>query len=287
MNHKNIKEYIKALDHLKGFLINLLEEEENFILPADYTAKEFTELRKLLKSPSWPEAVPNELICDDNIEEKMERAYGFINKIETSLDGKKFLDIGCGEGHTIYAAASYKTEISAGYDINKDKKWKKNSGIILTNKWEDLKKLGLFDIILINDVLDHAEDPLEVLLKAKEIKEKELGRIFLKVHPWTSRHGTHVYKDMNKAYIHCVFTEEEIQKLGLDPLKTNKVLNPKTFYRNLIEKAGLRIIKEELVTQSMEVFFTHNPKILQRIKSINPEFETSISEIQMIEYILI
>lgn len=287
MNHKNIKEYIKALDHLKGFLTNLLEEEENFVLPAEYTTKEFTELRKILKSPNWPEAVPNELICEDNIEENMERAYGLIHKIQTNLYKKKFLDIGCGEGHTIYAAASYDAEISAGYDIIKNKKWKKKEGIVFTDNWENLKKIGPFDIILINDVLDHAEDPLDVLLKAKEIKEKELGRIFLKLHPWTSRHGTHLYKEMNKAYIHCIFTEEEIQKLGLEQLKTNKITDPKMFYRDLIEKSNLRIIKEEITTQSMEVFFTHNPKLLQRIKSINPEFEVSISEIQMIDYILI
>jgi len=61
-----------------------------------------------------------------------------------------------------------------------------------------------YDFILINDVLDHAADPLDMLEQVNKIRNPET-KIVVRCHPWTSRHGTHVYKQMNKAFLHLIF----------------------------------------------------------------------------------
>ena len=88
--------------------------------PAD-----FDQLKTLLESDSWPEAVNPHLICDLNsTTDKTDRAKGIIElMIEEDLKGLKFLDIGCGEGHTAIMAANYGTTKSVGFDINKSDNW--------------------------------------------------------------------------------------------------------------------------------------------------------------------
>lgn len=294
MNQKNIKEYIKALDHLKGFLVQLLEEENKVFLHIEENKKErlaeLTELRMLSKSEVWPEAVPGELICSENKEEKMERAYGIINNtVGIDLKEKKVLDFGCGEGHTVIASASYETALSVGYDIKRDNgTWGNGENFIMTTEWDEVKKLGPFDAIIINDVLDHVESPLEELEKIKEVKS-QMGKIFLRVHPWGSRHATHLYKDHNKAYLHLVFSEEELISMGLDGMKTRKIFDSIGYYHHVINESGLTILKEEKITQPIEVFFTHTNEILKRIKNNwrSSDFKKEELEIQFIDFVLI
>lgn len=294
MNQKNIKEYIKALDHLKGFLMKLLDEENKVFLNIEKNERdkisELTELRMLSKSDVWPEAVPTDLICAEDEKEKMQRAYGIIhNTIGTDIKEKKVLDFGCGEGHVVIASASYETVLSVGYDLKKDEStWGNGENFIMTKEWEEVLKLGPFDAILINDVIDHSESPKDVLIKAKQVKS-QTGKIFLRVHPWTSRHATHLYKTLNKAYLHIIFSEEELISMGLDGLKTKKILNPLEYYNLLIKEVGLTILKEEKIKQQIEIFFTHTDEILKRIKKNwpNQEFKKEELETQFIDFVLI
>ena len=56
-------------------------------------------------------------------------------------------------------------------------------------------------------------------------------KIFTRCHSWMSRHGSHIYKQLNKAWVHLFFTEDELVKMGLKldftfkyffPLKTQQ-----------------------------------------------------------------
>jgi len=64
---KQIRHYLAALEHMKGFFNKLLEEEKATLHgPVSEREKlaELTDLRMLAKSDLWPDAVPKNLISD-------------------------------------------------------------------------------------------------------------------------------------------------------------------------------------------------------------------------------
>ena len=302
MDQKIIKEYIRALEHMTGFLRTLLEEEMKMPpLPEGEREKlsEFTSLRMLAKSEKWPLAVPEDLICGDDEDHKLARAAGIVNEfIRTDLTDKKLLDFGCGEGHVPYIAANLIGVKSAvGYDLVQE--WDKIESIPnlqFTSDFNVVKENGPYDVILINDVLDHNTDP-DMMKKVKSIKT-ETGRIYMRCHPWTSRHGTHLYKQLNRAYLHLVFTEDELYAMGLKETKATILLDPLETYRKMISEAGLKVLNEDHIKHPVEIFFTHEEAVLRRIKekwatSKNPSlakgktFPRDILEIQFADFVLI
>lgn len=305
MNEKIIKEYIRALEHIIGYMRNVLEEETKITEAPTDTVKELTDLRMLSKSDLWPLAVPADLLCGEDEDSKLARATGILQEfITTDVERKKFLDFGCGEGHVPFVAASlFNTELSIGYDV-KEQMWfhfEKNQdlqNLLLTTDWAACEKNGPYDVILVNDVLDHSGDPLKALRQIKSVKNPDTGKVFIRFHPWASRHGTHLYKTLNRAYLHLVFSPEELYAMGFKEMPTQPALDPIALYKHIIQEAGFSIIKEDLVTQPVETFFTHNPDILRRIKakwatSKNPDFASGtkfpreIMEIQFADFVLI
>lgn len=238
---------------------------------------EFEELKKLLNTEAWPEAVNGFQIADEHSEkDKDERAEGIINFLFASEDfkEKKFLDFGCGEGH-VANYVSQKT-FSVGYDVSNEKSrftWgEKVDNLFLTSNFDDVKSNAPYDLILIYDVLDHAEDPVDILNKAKSVLS-ENGHIHMRCHPWCSRHGGHLYKQINKAFAHLVFSEEELLEMGLNLDKTikNKVIYPISYYEGLISSVGLKIVSREIDEQEPERFFSDNFVVSKRIKAALPE----------------
>ena len=304
MDKKTIKEYIRALEHITSYLRNLLDEELRAPeAPVDQYSSlvEFTDLRMLAKSDSWPTAVPADLICDEKEDEKLNRAAGILNNLITEdLKDKKFLDYGCGEGHVAFIAGSViPTKISVGFDIEAHPwNFEKFDKITLTSNFEQVLQLAPFDVILLNDVFDHSKNPIKLLEYAKKLKTPMTGKVFMRCHPFTSRHGTHLYKELNKAYLHLVFTEEELQVLGLKGEFTMFSYDPLKTYREHIQAAGFTILKEEIVTHHIEMFFTHRPQVLRRIKERMKKnkdaplidgdpFPREILEIQFVDYVLV
>lgn len=300
MDQKTIKEYIRALEHMTAFMRTMLDEELK-VPESPQTDREilseFTDLRLLAKSEAWPLAVPEELICDDDEDNKLTRAAGILKDfVKTDLANKKFLDFGCGEGHAAYIASSLLGAKSVGYDLVKHD-WHKFSDEInleFTTNESDLKNHGEFDVILANDVLDHSQNPKEVLELIKNLKKPETGKIYLRCHPWTSRSGTHIYKQLNRAFLHLVFTEKELQNvMGFKEMPAIKFLNPISAYRTMIKDAGFSILQEEIITQPVELFFTTKPQILRRIQecfaknNLTEKFPREAMEIQFIDYVLL
>jgi 2-polyprenyl-3-methyl-5-hydroxy-6-metoxy-1,4-benzoquinol methylase len=306
MDKKTIKEYIRAMEHITGFLRNLLDEELRAPEePLDHYSSlvEFTDLRMLAKSELWPESVPYELICDDE-KDKLERASGIIEHfLQEDLNNKTFLDYGCGQGHIAFMAAhQYKTKLAVGFDIIEQKTWTQfepQENLVFTNHFDKITSYENFDYILLNDVLDHSTNPAKILEHAAKLKTPQTGKIFIRFHPFTSRHGTHLYRQLNKAYLQLVFTTEELQVFGIKEEEyTAFTPDPIETYKKLIKDAGLSIIAENVITQPVEMFFTHKPQILRRIKEKmkknknaplvdGSEFPREILEIQFVDYILI
>jgi len=288
-NTRQIKEYLAALEHMSKFFKNLLEEEKAALSgPASEREKlsELTDLRMLAKSDLWPKAVPTSLIADD--ESQKSRAMGIIHEfLNTPLSNKKFLDFGCGEGHTVSIAQEIFGAKAFGYDIKSFDCWATmKKTVVLSDELKPIYENAPYDVILLYDVLDHSENPEEILKICKALKS-ENGKIYLRLHPWTARSGTHLYKSLNKAYLQLVFNSDELATLGVIQDKTKKINNMQE-YKDWIINAGLTIQSENYIRQDIELFFTHNPAILRRIKSnFNYEFPRKWLEIQFIDLILV
>jgi 2-polyprenyl-3-methyl-5-hydroxy-6-metoxy-1,4-benzoquinol methylase len=257
-----------------GKILNASELRLILISAADglHELCQFDDLKTLLNSSEWPDAVFKVQIADENSEDdKKERAEGIADVILPSLDQKKFLDFGCGEGHVAKYAAK-NANLSIGYETEKNPssqlEWEeKKENLLLTTDFEKVKAEGPYDIILIYDVLDHAkgESMTQVLEKAKSVLSDE-GNIYLRCHPWASRHGGHAYRKINKAFVHLVLSEEELKEMELELEFNNKVLYPLATYLKAIEDAGLaKVNEEEIDFQDVEPFFSENAVVKERL----------------------
>lgn len=257
----------------------------------------FDALKSALTSNKWPEAVNPHLICNpQSNEDKIERGRGIIElMISEDLKGLKFLDYGCGEGHCASLSADYATSVSVGFDTKKYDQWDKfgtKPNLLFTNTFSDVQARGPFDVIVLFDVIDHltSEDAATVLKKAASVLAPN-GKIYLRTHPFISRHGTHLYHDLNKAYAHLVFTPEEIKQIVPDAKYTEPsigVIAPIVTYNKFITEAGLKISSKREITEKVEPFFKI-PRIAERIMKNTgmtgfPEFQMSL---QFIDYVLV
>jgi 2-polyprenyl-3-methyl-5-hydroxy-6-metoxy-1,4-benzoquinol methylase len=239
------------------------------VAPAIQLSEECARFKTMLNSEAWPNAVAKELICDDNNEQdKFDRATGIVNVFISELvENKKFLDFGCGFGHVPFSAHINKAKVSVGYDISDNFSVNEQQNLVLTNNWQKVIDNGPYDIITMFDVMDHLidETPVNVLLNLKTVLSPN-GKLYVRYHPFISRHGSHLYKKINKAYLHLVFTPEEIKAMIPDyvPESSPPVVQPLKIYSTIPVLSGLKIEKEYITRTPVENFFKHG-EIAKRI----------------------
>lgn len=277
-----LNEINQKLDYLKNKIDN--KHDATFDL-----------LKSLVMEPSFPEAVDPSLICDlSNEEEKIERATNIVEiYIEEFLENKSFLDFGCGEGHVALASLEKATKLSKGYDINPNafsKSIVETNPNLLTNNWEDIAK-EKYDVILMYDVFDHIEkeDEVEVMKKLKSILAPD-GKIYARMHPFVSRHANHYYHTLNKAFVHLIFTDEELEKItGKKPdVHVNKVFYPYRQYGEVFKKANIKTISSNTIENEVEPYFKDNKMITDRIVKRFNLFELPLHQMTMsfIDFVL-
>jgi len=301
MEIKTINTFISQLESMLAFMKNLAETKGVFQKNPENEEdrlREITELRILCKSKDWPEAVDADFINQNSFEDKVNQASNIISTLVTSdIIDKKVLDFGTGSGYLPFVIANlFFPQMAIGFDL-KDNKWndfEKMDCLKYTTNWQDVIDMGPYDVIILNDVIDHCENIN--FNKIKSIKS-ESGRVFVRCHPWCSRNGAHAYKDLNKAFIHLVFNEEELLKMGIKTQPVQKLFDPIQSYKKLFADAGLSILRENINKRDVEFFFIQNPTIQKRIKekwmkSTNPEFANgdsfpkSLLEIESIDFTL-
>lgn len=291
-----INDTISTLTEIRDFISQYtgVEEQAAPVVAVENTDElsTFESLKKVLMSDKWPLAVNPNLICDVNSEsDKKERGYGVIELlVEKTLDqNSKFLDFGCAEGHCVAAAADLGCGFSVGFDI-KSHNWTTSDKTKFTTNFDEVIALGPYDAILMYDVVDHVENetPDSIVLKAVSVLKPD-GHIYARCHPWMSRHGTHLYHKLNKAYAHLVFTDEELaQIVEYNPEPNQKVLFPFATYDKLFKEiGGLRVLSRRPITEAVDPFFKI-PKIAELIMKNTthqkfPEFQMGL---QFIDYVL-
>ena len=223
-------------------------------------SEECIKLKTLLDSEAWPKAVAPELICDDNNEQdKFDRATGIVNVfIGELVENKKTLDFGCGLGHVPFAANLNGSKMAVGYDLVDNFSVNEKPNLVLTTDWRQVMNHAPYDIITVFDVFDHLVDetPMNVLLNLKTVLSPK-GKIYVRYHPFLSRHGSHIYKKVNKAYVHLVFTPDEIKSMFpfYVPESCPPILQPLKFCSTTPILAGLKIEKEHITRTPVEPFF--------------------------------
>ena len=89
------------------------------------------------------------------------------------------------------------------------------------------------------------------------------------LHPFISRHANHYYHTLNKAFLHLIFTEDELEKITGVKTKTyiNKVFYPFATYTTIFNKAKIKIISQNVIENEVEPYFKDNKAIMNRIMS--------------------
>ncbi len=177
--------------------------------------------------------------------------------VEENLTSKKFLDFGCGEGCRVIYAHKCETKLSVGYDFKEHVNWKK-CDLLLSTNLNEIYGCRPFDVILAFDILNHVQDPHAVFKQISDLLSIK-GKIYLRTHPWTSRHATHDVE--NKAYSHLLNENN-------NGMFHNKIPINSSFFKNF----GFKVVKERFAKQEIEGFFSDKLK--------------GIDEVQFVDYIL-
>lgn len=239
----------ERLRQLLALALDQLQSVESITIDVKSEADDF--IPYLLNDSRWSVAVLPEQIANPNSEiDKVCRAKSIISEIVTEpLGGLKFLDFGCGEGHVVKEAKVEGASVAVGYDIVK------MNGV--TDDWKDVEEQAPYDVILVYDVLDHVkseEEAVECLVKIKNVMS-EKGKAFIRMHPWCSKHGTHLYQTLNKAYVHLCISEEKLREMGHKPLPTLKIIHPLNTYSSWFKQAGLLIESSKPHREPIDPFF--------------------------------
>jgi SAM-dependent methyltransferase len=263
MDEGKVKKYVQVVRRA----LELIEQELGVTtIPAPTTQPNTTKptispkpdrkdyLDSLLNNASWPLAVPEHLIAAPSESDQKSRAKAVLDTmVSRSLEGVHFLDYGCGDGWGVAAAKARGVSSSTGYDIVPSPVWEKLKDVVTLTDNPDLPK-GFYDVILLYDVVDHSMDAEGMMSHVYDLL-KPGGTVYVRCHPWISRHGAHLYKQgLNKAFVHLFLTEEELVDRGYAPLfvrhETNPLVAYKWFFNNFV------IERENVIRPNpLEAFF--------------------------------
>lgn len=206
-------------------------------------------------TPLWPLAVPPPLIVRrGNRVAAALRARQILESLSDLITDADVLDYGCGEGWEAYTASAAARTV-LGYDPTAADQWRTHSAPNLSFTTR-LDMTQSYDVIICHDVLDHADIEHQMVMDQLRDLVRPAGRIYLRVHPWTSRHGGHQYEGNgnNKAYWQLTVPADEVRKIV--DLPRVQVVRPLATYEALIKTAGLEVIDRQVDSAEPEAYFT-------------------------------
>ena len=229
--------------------VNTEEEKQHRIARAKHVSD-------LMGIECWPAAIPQfQADAKPTEEDMINRANAVLDMcLGTSVEQASFLDYGCGDGYIAAQMALRGPSSITGYDIVPSETWQRlgSEKVNYTADTNSLEGQG-YDILFLYDVLDHAVDP-ECVMKHVKYLAKPGSLVYVRCHPWTSKHASHLPKvGLNKAYIHMFLTFEELVERGFKPLFTRIETNPLEAYRWWFR--DFKIVNERPIYDDVSEFF--------------------------------
>lgn len=209
----------------------------------------------LMAIDCWPEQiiVPGG-VKEPTEQEQIGRANAVLDSmLDRHIEGLTFLDFGCGDGWFAKQALERGVIESFGFDIVSSNNWSNIKKAKFTTNFADLKP-NYFDVIMLYDVLDHCQDPILVMDQIKMVMKRD-ATVYVRCHPWTSKHATHLFRQgINKAYFHLFLKWEEIKELiKREPMFTRQEKNAAEAYRWWFRDFEIR--KERVTSAPVSDFF--------------------------------
>ena len=145
-----------------------------------------------------------------------------------------------------------------------------------------------FTIISVYDVIDHIEqqeDAIKAMRQVRAVSDKDTV-IRVRCHPWTSRHGAHLYHSINKAFAHILLSDAELQKHMTEPVR--KVTRPLAEYKTIFESAGLQIESMRKSETALEPLFQTPELVAAFEKKLghNQKWQQSVLPITFVDFVL-
>lgn len=174
----------------------------------------------------------------------------YLDKTTTKqmFEGKTVLDIGCGAGgKTLYYASLgvtkiYGMDVVERYEAEAKKlaKETKNEdkftfllGDAAKTKFSD----NSFDTIIMNDAMEHVDNPEGVLLECYRILKKG-GRLYINFPPYNHPFGAHLSDVIAIPWVHLFFSDKTLIKVYKDLVKDKPDGNDRVSFRISKDKAG-------------------------------------------------
>jgi 2-polyprenyl-3-methyl-5-hydroxy-6-metoxy-1,4-benzoquinol methylase len=272
--------------------ISFMQEQESYETKLSYET-----VKNIIMSPSFPQAMDMSQVVDPNNEnDKLERGEAVIEGfILEDLMGKRFLDFGCGDGYCCLAASRKGASIAVGYDRIPQNSWNKMQfpdKFFCTSDWNKVSEKKPFDVILIYDVLDHVMDGSQAaMLNYCASVLSQQGKIYVRCHPWIGRSGIHQVHDFNKAFIHVILKDDELNQLlptRKHILNSNKWVNPEKRYEEFFAKARLKVISKNVTRDVVDDIFKSNDSLSERIitNTGSTQFPETSLGINFVDYVL-
>ena len=243
-------------------------------------------IQDLMDIDCWPEAVPHFLVASTTDKDQKHRATSVMDMVlDRAIEGANFLDFGCGEGWTTLEAKKRGAN-AIGYDLISSPKWNDMNGPKFVTSLDDVG--SDFDVVMLYDVLDHCMEP-EELMSSIQSRLKKTGVVYVRCHPWTSRHATHLFKQgLNKAYMHMFLSWDEIYELTKQkPMFTRVEKDPIQAYRWWFK--NFKIVKERMTKEPVSDFFKHpdfKTLLTNEQNLLNVDEFLKLMEIQFVDFIL-
>jgi 2-polyprenyl-3-methyl-5-hydroxy-6-metoxy-1,4-benzoquinol methylase len=242
----------------------------------------------LMAIDCWPEAASPCLVASATTEDQINRACSVLDMIiDRSLDNLHFLDFGCGDGWVANEAKKLGVASTTGYDIKLSNNWGNLKDANFTHIYNELKR-GFYDVVFLYDVLDHCENPLQLMSQVKNVLKPD-GVVYIRCHPWTAKHASHAFKQgLNKAYIHLFLKPEEIVEIIKEPVVFTRIeKDPLVAYHWWFNEFDVK--KETLIKEPVsEFFFVPAFKELLAIEQQIPLDQIDnflkLLEIQLVDY---
>ena len=206
-----------------------------------------------------------------------------LDKIEGDLSGKKLLDVGCGTGNMLLAAANRNAQYCLGIDLKLNDYGDNHLNEIAQLNQIDISKIkmmeglfevnnfpsGCFDVVTLIDSIEHMENPEMVIAEISRVL-KPGGLFLLNVSPlYYSQLGHHLFNYFSREeypWVHLYKNFDEllhqfkVQKWSLDhfyqlnKITSNMILEYTKIY-------GIEIVNFSSVEIGKDIFSSVKEKL--------------------------